>query len=196
MKNLAESNLTKEIKRALRNYAPKMPSNNRTVRWAEEVDVGTGFVDVIRFEDYVESTRTETGCTGIKPLKSYCETIPDCKKCYLWGKANIKTLGIATTCFEVKISKSDFKSKNGHNFVGNFNYYVIPKALYPQIKGFVPDDIGVILYCGHGYLRKKKECEYKEVDKGELSRYLYNSLKKWCDMNVFMLEKFIETGNM
>lgn len=26
------------------------------------------------------------------------------------------------TCFEIKITKSDFKSENGHNFVGNKNY--------------------------------------------------------------------------
>jgi hypothetical protein len=31
-------------------------------------------------------------------------------------------------CFEIKITKSDFKSKNGHNFVGNLNYYVIPRS--------------------------------------------------------------------
>lgn len=41
------------------------------------------------------------------------------------------------TCFEMKITKSDFKSKNGHNFVGNRNYYVIPKNIYPKVKEMV-----------------------------------------------------------
>lgn len=178
---MAETYLTKEIKRSLTDYAPKMSGNMRSIRWAEEVNVGTGVVDVIRFEDYVESTRIEEGCTGIRPLKSYCETIIDCKECYRWGKANIKTLGILTTCFEVKISKSDFKSKNGHNFVGNLNYYVIPKELYAKVKDLVPDNIGIILYHGHGYLRKKKKSAFQEIDKEDLNRYLYNALKKWVD---------------
>lgn len=178
---LAESVLTKKIKKSLRGYAPLMPSKLRTIRWAEEVDVGTGFVDAIRFEDFIESTKTEIGCTGVRPVKSFCATIPDCEKCPFWGTRTINTIGIATTCFEIKISKNDFKSTNGHNFVGNFNYYVIPKELYSEIQELVPDDIGVILYHGHGYLKKKKECVFKEVTKEDLSRYLYNALKKWVD---------------
>lgn len=180
---MAETELTKEIKRSLRYYAPIMKSNMRTIRWAEEVDVGIGFVDVIRFEDYVALEKETIGCKAIRPLKSYCQ-VTNCNECRYWGKYNRKILDIATTCFEVKISKSDFKSKNGHNFVGNFNYYVVPKDLYKDIKELVPEDIGVILYCGHGYLRKKKECVIKEVDKADLSRYLYNALKKWCDKSI------------
>lgn len=178
---MGESLLTKEIKKALRGYAPKMPSKQRTIRWAEEVDVGTGFVDLIRFEDYIESTRTEIGCTAVRPLKSFCESQPGCESCPFWMLGTTKTIGIAVTCFEIKISKSDFKSPNGHNFVGNFNYYVIPKELYPEIADLVPDGIGIILYHGHGYLKKKKECVFQDVEKGDLSRYLYNALKKWVD---------------
>lgn len=29
-------------------------------------------------------------------------------------------------CFEIKSSAEDFKSKNGHNFIGDYNYYVMP----------------------------------------------------------------------
>ena len=29
-------------------------------------------------------------------------------------------------CYEVKSSVEDFHSKNGHNFIGDFNYYVMP----------------------------------------------------------------------
>ena len=43
-----ETSLTKNIKLALRTYKPIL-SNMRTVRWAEEVNVITGYVDFIRF---------------------------------------------------------------------------------------------------------------------------------------------------
>lgn len=31
-------------------------------------------------------------------------------------------------CYEIKSSVDDFKSKNGHNFLGDFNYYVNDKG--------------------------------------------------------------------
>ena len=36
--------------------------------------------------------------------------------------------------FEIKVTKSDFHSKHGHNFVGNLNYYVMPLKLYREVK--------------------------------------------------------------
>lgn len=33
-------------------------------------------------------------------------------------------------CFEVKSSVNDFHSKNGHNFLGDFNYYVMPENVF------------------------------------------------------------------
>lgn len=38
------------------------------------------------------------------------------------------------TCWEIKTSWSDFKSKNGHNFVGDKNYYVLQEELYQLIR--------------------------------------------------------------
>ena len=57
---------------------------------------------------------------------------------------------ILITCYEIKVSKSDFKSKHGHNFVGNCNYYVIPNELYAAVADLVPEDIGIILYLHAG----------------------------------------------
>ena len=50
-------------------------------------------------------------------------------------------------CYEIKISKSDFRSKNHNSFVGHLNYYVFPEKLYSEISEDIPDGIGVILYC-------------------------------------------------
>ena len=192
---MSETELTKEIKKSLRNYRSILKSKNRTVRWAEEVDVGTGFVDSIRFEDYIKNINDVYLCR--KNNEKIDINKPLCNKESCIGCINKSSLlherilGIACTCYEIKITKSDFKSKNGHNFVGNYNYYVIPKELYNQVKELVEEDVGIILYYGHNYLKIKKECKFKEVSKEDLNRYLYNALKKWCDLNYFTFEKYL-----
>lgn len=37
-------------------------------------------------------------------------------------------------CYEVKSSVADFHSKNGHNFIGDWNYYVMPKEVFDEVK--------------------------------------------------------------
>ncbi|MDT8718302.1 hypothetical protein IAI10_16665 [Clostridium sp. 19966] len=174
-----------------------MKSNNRTVRWAEEVDVGTGFVDSIRFEDYIKNVNEVYMCRlddrKIDIDYPRCRKKETCKGCI--KKSSLlheRVLGIACTCYEIKITKSDFKSNHGHNFVGNYNYYVIPKELYKAIENLVPHDVGVILYCGHGYLRVKKKSRFKEINTEDLSRFLYNALKKWCDIRGWQYDDVIE----
>ena len=46
-------------------------------------------------------------------------------------------------CYEIKISVSDFHSENGHNFIGNYNYYIMPSAVYEKVKDEIPKEIGV-----------------------------------------------------
>ncbi len=46
-------------------------------------------------------------------------------------------------CYEVKSSVDDFHSKNGHNFIGDYNYYVMPEDVYKQVKEEIPLNIGV-----------------------------------------------------
>ncbi len=33
-------------------------------------------------------------------------------------------------CYEIKISKTDFRSKAKNTFIGHYNYYVMPQELY------------------------------------------------------------------
>jgi hypothetical protein len=70
---------------------------------------------------------------------------------------------ILVVCFEIKITKADFGSKNGHNFVGNLNYYVVPRELYPQIKDLVPEGVGVILYLDGSQAKKTEFMSYPFV---------------------------------
>lgn len=47
-------------------------------------------------------------------------------------------------CYEVKSSTADFRSPNGHNFYGDYNYYVMPAEVYTVVKGKIPDFVGVL----------------------------------------------------
>lgn len=175
-----ETELTKEMKRSIRNYSPAMKSKMRTIRWAEEVTTRTGIVDSIRFEDCIEKDKTICKKDCCKYEGENTETNDKkCRGCVF--KHNEYEIGMLITCYEMKITKSDFKSKHGHNFVGNHNFYVMPKELYPKVKDLVEDGVGVILYYGHGYLKKKKECEFREVEEEDKTYLLYNALKKWVD---------------
>ncbi len=177
-----ETELTKKMKIAIRNYSPALSSSLRTIRWAEEVTTGTGIVDSIRFEDYIAEDRSF--CREEKCKYENEDTICNPKKCHgCFHKCNEHVLGMLITCFEMKITKSDFKSKHGHNFVGNHNYYVMPKDLYEKVQDLIEDDIGVILYYPSGALIKKKECVFKEVEKDMQIYLLYNAFKKWVDMS-------------
>lgn len=48
-------------------------------------------------------------------------------------------------CYEVKSSTEDFHSKNGHNFIGDLNYYVMPEPVYESIKNLIPYNVGVLV---------------------------------------------------
>lgn len=96
-------------------------------------------------------------------------------------------------CYEIKISKSDFHSEHGHNFVGNYNYYVMPKELYQEVKEEIPKEIGV--YGSYEYrdniflelLKKPRKQELKvEMDilKNSMIRSLSREVTKFyntCD---------------
>lgn len=91
------------------------------------------------------------------------------------------TQDILISAFEIKVTKSDFKSKHGHNFVGNCNYYVIPRELYEDVKDLVPEDIGIILYHSAGTytgLRRKKECTFKPLEDADQKWLILSALKR------------------
>lgn len=44
-------------------------------------------------------------------------------------------------CYEIKVSKSDFKSKAKLSFVGDFNYYVIPTELLDELRKDVEKEL-------------------------------------------------------
>ena len=54
-------------------------------------------------------------------------------------------------CYEVKSSVEDFHSDNGHNFLGDYNYYVMPEEVYEKVKNEIPYKVGVYVPKGKHY---------------------------------------------
>ena len=196
-----ETELTKNMKRGLVGFKPEMPTDMRTIRYAEEVWTPTGIVDFIRFEDYkekdysfcslidfdklCESEKKATSCFAngkVYKCKIEGETFPNknCKGCVFCRRSAL--IGMLVTCYECKITVSDFKSKSGHNFHGNKNYYVVPVEIYQKIKDLVSENIGIIAYYPDtGSYRIKKECKFQDISHELKERLLYDAFKKWVD---------------
>lgn len=56
-------------------------------------------------------------------------------------------------CYELKVSLADFRSKAKLSFIGNYNYFVLPKSLYEKVKDQIAPTIGVLVY--HAFLEKE-----------------------------------------
>lgn len=79
-------------------------------------------------------------------------------------------------CYEIKVSKQDFYSKAKKTFVGNYNYYAMPKELYEVVKHDIPDCIGVVdEFCN--CLKRPKKVELK-IDKEKLLVSMLKSLNR------------------
>ena len=61
-------------------------------------------------------------------------------------------------CCEIKSSIDDFRSKNGHNFIADFNYYVMPREVYEEVQKEIPWYVGVYVKSGQDIepIRKAK----------------------------------------
>lgn len=78
-------------------------------------------------------------------------------------------------CYEIKVSKSDFHSKNHNTFIGHFNYYVMPEELYNQVKNEIPGHIGVYV---KGCCRKRPRKQELGVDEQILKNSMIRSLAR------------------
>ena len=84
------------------------------------------------------------------------------------------------------ITKSDFKSRNGHNIddpsspIANENYYCMPKELIQQVEDMIPEHVGILSY-QNGRLRQYRPSGFLEVPDSVKIMLLYSAMKKWCD---------------
>lgn len=64
------------------------------------------------------------------------------------------------TCYEIKVSFSDFKSPHGHNFFGDYNYYVLTQEVYDEILDKNPNllwgNMGIMVYKNGSFYTKRE----------------------------------------
>ena len=81
-------------------------------------------------------------------------------------------------CYEVKSSVEDFHSPNGHNFIGDYNYYVMPEEVYTAVANEIPYYVGVFVpsiknYRGDWYdLKSEKKAKRRDRER-PLSEMLF-----------------------
>lgn len=94
------------------------PRNDPRIYWAKEITFDYATLNPIRV-DYMRFKPVNNTVSGIEKGDFYC--------------------------YEIKSSVADFHSKNGHNFIGDFNYYVMPRDVFDTVREQIPYCVGV--YC-------------------------------------------------
>ena len=62
--------------------------------------------------------------------------------------------------YEIKRNKQDFYSGHAWSWIGHYNYFIMPKELYDEVKEDIPEGIGV--WCVYEFGKRKwMECEKK-----------------------------------
>lgn len=112
---LGRADTTRRLSELLEKYMD--PNNDPRIYWAKEVTFDYGTSAPIRV-DYMRFKPVNNSVSGIEQ-----------GSCYV---------------YEIKSSVEDFHSKNGHNMIGDFNYYVMPADVYEKIQMEIPYKVGVL----------------------------------------------------
>lgn len=97
------------------------PHNDQRIYWAREVTFDYSTSNPVRV-DFMQFKPVNNTVSGIEKGDFYC--------------------------YEVKSSVADFRSKNGHNFLGDFNYYVMLEEVFESVKDEIPYRVGVYVPVG------------------------------------------------
>lgn len=108
--------ITRMLSRSVQKYIS--PHNDPRIYWAREVTFDCSTSNAGRV-DFMKFKPANNSVSGIEKGDFYC--------------------------YEVKSSAEDFHSKNGHNFLGDFNYYVMTEETYAAVSTEIPYGIGVLI---------------------------------------------------
>ena len=120
------------------------PHNDTRIYWAREVSFDYGTQNMVRV-DFMRFKPVNNTISGIEKGDFYC--------------------------YEVKSSVEDFHSKNGHNFLGDYNYYIMPEDVYEKVKDEIPYYVGVFVPSGMHYrgewheLKSAKKAKRKDRER-------------------------------
>ena len=127
------------------------PHNDTRIYWAKEVTFDYSTTHAVRV-DFMRFKPVNNSVSGIEKGDFYC--------------------------YEVKSSVEDFHSKNGHNFLGDYNYYVMPEEVFEKVKNEIPYYIGVFVPAGMNYrgkwydLKSVKKARRKNRERSALEMLL------------------------
>ena len=114
------------------------PNNDTRIYWAKEVTFDYATENAVRV-DFMKFKPVNNTVSGIEKGDFYC--------------------------YEVKSSVEDFRSKNGHNFIGDFNYYVMPEEVFVRVSHMIPYGVGVYVPDG---MNRRGECyDLKSIKKAK-----------------------------
>lgn len=119
--------ITDSLSNSLEKYLD--PHNDPRIYWAKEVTFDYASATPIRV-DYMKFKPVNNTVSGIEKGDFYC--------------------------YEVKSSIEDFRSKNGHNFIGDYNYYVMQEDVFEAVKSLIPYNVGVLVPGKYGLQVVKK----------------------------------------
>lgn len=132
---MSRKEITKILSDLTENYIN--PRRDPRIYWAREVTFDYGTLNQIRV-DYMVFEPKNNSVSGIEKGDFYC--------------------------YEIKSSVADFESKHGHNFIGDYNYYVMPLDVFEKVKDKIPFSVGVLAPSDlTGYLKSIKKA--KRVDR-------------------------------
>lgn len=213
--------MTKTIEQAILEWHPSQIGNIKINKFRGEhtalevpAECGTtkaGIVDAVRISEYFGDIENQYICRpalwrkdGFRGQvtcpegKASGEAFPHyCKKtdCRWNGIVHEGKPKVLLTCFEIKVTKSDFKSQHGHNFIGNMNYYAVPEEIYKEIEPLVPEEIGILVYLHKGQycgLRTKRKATFREMSEECQKWLLLSVFKRIRDMDYAKCQRRIQ----
>lgn len=142
------------------------PHNDPRIYWAKEVTFDYATMNAIRV-DYMRFAPVNNSVSGIEKGDFYC--------------------------YEIKSSVADFQSKNGHNFIGDFNYYVMPKDVADFAKDQIPFDVGILIPDEFGGLTITKKARRRDRNRptNEMLLMMWRSSRREIVKN----RRYEETGD-
>ena len=159
---MSRPEITESLSKALEKYLD--PHDDPRIYWAKEVtfDYATAPIRV----DYMRFKPVNNTVSGIEKGDFYC--------------------------YEIKSSVEGFHSKNGHNFIGDLNYYVMREDVFEAVKAQIPYNVGVLIPGTYGLqVAKKPRRKDRERPVSEMLLMMWRSSRR----DVVKIRKSADGGN-